>query len=125
MNTSQLRIVGSILLFAVIFVCGYWLSRAGKPYSVVVLAVHKLVSVAALVFLVVTLIQANKAAALSAAELTAGIVAGLFFISLVVTGGLLSTEKEMPAIVLSLHQITPYLTVLSTAVSLYLLWKRE
>jgi hypothetical protein len=45
----------------------------------------------------------------------------LFFAGNVATGGLLSTDKTMPAVILKLHQITPYLTVLSTAVTLYLL----
>ena len=33
----------------------------------------------------------------------------------------MSVDKTMPALVLRLHQLTPYLTVLSTAGTLYLL----
>jgi hypothetical protein len=109
------------LVFIVIFASGYWLSRAGKPYSVVVLTVHKLISLAAVVLLVITMAQAQRVATLSALELIAGVVTGLFFIALMATGGLLSSDKEMPAVVLRLHQIAPYLTVLAAAVTLYLL----
>ena len=41
-----------------------------------------------------------------------------------VTGGLLSMDKTMPAVIRRLHQVTPYLTVLSTAATLYLLSRR-
>lgn len=35
------------------------------------------------------------------------------------TGGLLSTNKVMPDVVLRLHQVTPFLTVIATAVAFY------
>lgn len=121
MNADQLRIVVAGLFFVVIFGSGYWLSRAGKPYSVIVLTVHKLISLAVVVFLVITMIQSNRVAALGAMELVAGAVTGLFFLSLFATGGLLSGGEQMPVIVSRLHRIAPYLTVLSTAATLYLL----
>lgn len=122
---DAISIVVAGLVFIVIFASGYWLSRAGKPYSVIVLTVHKLISLAAVVFLVVAMIQANRVAALSALELIAGVVTGLFFLALMATGGLLSTDKQMPVVVLRLHQIAPYLTVLAAAVTLYLLRSRR
>lgn len=87
----------------------------------VVLTIHKLIAVAAFVLLVVIMVRSNRATALSAIELTAGVVAGLLFLSLIITGGLLSSDNPMPAVVLKLHQIAPYLTVLFTGVTLYLL----
>jgi hypothetical protein len=121
MDADQLRIVGAGLVFVVIFVSGYWLSRAGKPYNVIALAVHKLISLAAVVLLVIVMIQSNRIAALGAIEIVAGAVTGLFFLGLIATGGLLSSDRQMPALVLRLHQIVPYLTVLSAAATLYLL----
>ena len=112
------------LIFVVIFASGYWLSRAGKPYNVIVLTVHKLISLAAVVFLVIFMIQSNRVAALSAMELVAGVATGLFLLGLMVTGGLLSVDKQMPPVVLRLHQIAPYLTVAAAAVALYLLQGR-
>jgi hypothetical protein len=35
------------------------------------------------------------------------------------TGALLSTEREQPAVVLALHRITPFVTILLTAATLY------
>jgi succinate dehydrogenase/fumarate reductase cytochrome b subunit len=103
-----------------IFLSGFWLTRSGKPYNAIVLTVHKLISAAAVVFLVVTMVQVNKAARLNAGELAASVVTGLFFIGTFATGALLTADKPMPAVVLWLHRITPFLTVLASAATLYL-----
>ena len=121
---NAISMVSAGLVFVIIFTSGYWLSRAGKPYNVIVLTVHKLISLVAVVFLVITMIQSHRVAALSVLELVAGVVTGLFFLSLIATGGLLSGDKQMPTIVSRLHQIAPYLTLFSTAITMYLLQSR-
>jgi len=121
MGIDQTRIIGTGLLYLFIFISGFWLSKSGKPYSVILLTIHKLISLAAVVFLAITIHRINQVARLSTAELIAGVVTGLFFLDAIVSGGLLSTDKPMPVVVLRMHQITPLLTVLSTAVTLYLL----
>jgi hypothetical protein len=123
MSTNQYRFVVAGLFFLLLLLSGYWLGRSGKPYSTIVFTIHKLVSLAAIVLLGVTVYRINRAGALSAIELLAAIVTGLFFLGTMVTGSLLSIpiDKAMPAIVHKLHQVTPYLTVLSTATTLYLL----
>ena len=121
MSIDQTRIVGTGLFYLFIFISGFWLSRSGKPYNGIVLTIHKLISLAAVVFLAITIHRINQVAQLSAIELTAGVVTGLFFLGTIITGGLLSVDKPMPVVVLRMHQITPFLTVLSTAATLYLL----
>jgi len=123
MNTNPMKVVSMGAGFLFIILSGYWLSRSGKPYSTIVFTVHKLVALAAIVLLGVTIYRINQAGALSAVEVLAAIVTGLFFLGTMGTGGALSipSDKAMPAIVHKLHQVTPYLTVLSTAVTLYLL----
>ena len=124
MGTNELRVVGIGLFFLLIFPSGIWLSRSGKPYHVIIFNVHKLIALAAVVFLAITTYQINQAAQLSAIELIAGVVTGLLFVGTMITGGLLSTGKPMPAAILTMHRITPFLSVLSTAVTLYLLLSR-
>jgi hypothetical protein len=119
MGTTQSIIAGAGLFFLFIFLSGIWLSHSGKPLNVIILTIHKLISLAAVVFLIITIYQINQVANLNTIELTAGVVTGLFFLSTIISGGLLSTGKPMPAAILTLHQITPFLTVLSTAVTLY------
>jgi len=125
MSTTQLRVVGAGLFFLFIFLSGIWLSNSGKPLNVIILTIHKLIALAAVVFLVMTTYQINQVAKLSATELIASVVTGLFFLGTIISGGLLSTGKPMPAAILTMHQIIPFLTVLSTAVTLYLLVSRK
>ena len=110
-----------VLLFLGIFVSGLWLSRLGKPFNVILLTVHKLVSVAAVVLLVLTVYRVTWDVALGATDWFAVALTGLFFLGTIATGGLLSADRPMPAAVLTLHRITPFLTVLTTAATLYLL----
>ena len=121
MSTSQLWIVGAVLFCLLVFLSGFGLSRSGKPYNQVILTLHKLVSLAGAILLIIILYRTSRVAPLNAAELAAGVVTGLFILGLFVTGGLLSIDKPMPAVVSRLHHLTPYLAVLSTAVTLYLL----
>jgi hypothetical protein len=121
MSTIQLRVGSAGVIFLLILLSGFWLSSSGKPIHGLLLTMHKLISLAAGILFVMTLYQIHQVAKLSALELTAALVTGLFFIGAMITGALLSTGKPMPAGVLRLHQITPYLIALFTAVTLYLL----
>ena len=125
MSATQLRIVSTGLFFLFIFLSGYWLSHSGKPLNVIILTIHKSIGLAAGVFLVLTVYRIHQVAPLSPIEITAIVVTVLFFAGNVATGGLLSTDKPTPAAILKMHQITPFLTVLSTAVTLYLLLGRK
>jgi ABC-type multidrug transport system permease subunit len=69
--------------------------------------------------------QVNQAAALRVMEWIAGAITGLCFLGLIISGGLVSIEKPMPAILLTMHRILPFLTVFSTAVTLFLLIGRN
>lgn len=125
MSNNQLVFVVTGLFFLFIFVFGYWLGHTGKPFNVVIFTVHKLLSVAAVVFLVIVIYKRNQAIPLSAIELIVVVVTGLFFLGNIITGGLLSIDKPMPLVILRMHQIIPYLTVCSTAAMLYLLLIRK
>jgi hypothetical protein len=121
MGTTELRIVGTGLFFLLIFLSGFWLSRTGKPYSVITLTIHKLIGLAAGVFLVMTVYRIHQVVPLGPVEITAIVVTVLFFAGTVATGGLLSTDKPMPAAISMMHKLFPYPTVLSTVATLYLL----
>jgi hypothetical protein len=125
MTTNHFRILYTIAFFLLIFVSGFGLSRSGRPYGVLLLTVHKLLSVGAVVFLTVVIVRVNRSVGLSSAELIAAVITGLLFIGTIATGGLLSTAKPMPELVHRLHQVTPFLTLVSMAATLYLLFKRK
>jgi uncharacterized membrane protein YcgQ (UPF0703/DUF1980 family) len=110
MDANFFAIVIISTLFLFIFLSGYFLSRSGKPFNVPVLTIHKLLSLAALIYLSTRVVRVP----LNSLKIGLVTAAGLFFVSAIISGGLLSTDKPMPAIVHRIHQIIPYLTVLST-----------
>jgi len=125
MGITQLKIAVTGLGFVLIFLSGYWLNRMGQPFSLVVLAIHKLIAVATIATLVVTVLRINKIAPLGQAEWIACIAATVFFVATIASGGWLGAVKNMPAVVRMLHRILPFLTALSTAAFLYLLFRRR
>lgn len=125
MNILQLRFVNTGLFFLLILASGLWLRHSGKPYSAILFNVHKLIGLAVFIFLIVNISRMNRGTPLSALELTACVASGLLFVATIVSGGLVSIDKSWPTFVPILHKLLPYLTMLSTAVSLYLLFRQK
>lgn len=125
MSMHYIRIAGTGLLFLFIFLSGIWLSNSEKPLNVIILTIHKLLSLTMVVFLVTIMYQIHQVAKLSAIESTAGVVTSVLFLGTIISGGLLSTGKPTAAAILTMHQVTSVLTVLSTVVTLYLLLSRK
>jgi hypothetical protein len=130
MGTTQVKYVSAGLFFLFIFLSGFWVSRSGKPYNVLIFTIHKLIGLGTGVFLVMTVYRIHQAAALNPLEITAIVITVLLFVFTVAAGGLLSVEaegglKNFPPSARQtfarVHKLSPYLIVLSTAVTLYLL----
>jgi hypothetical protein len=117
-SKSIILVIGLIFIF--IFLTGFWVRSDGKPYSSIILTIHKLISLAAGVALGIALFRLNQAAGLSSQVLTVVLVSGVLFVITVLSGGIWSIEKEIPMVVLRLHRVSPFLTALSTGVMLYL-----
>lgn len=119
MDTTAKAIIAG-LFFLLVFLSGIWLSRKGRPLNAAISAVHKLVSLAAGIFLLMTIYQRNQVLPLGATEWIAIVVTGLCFLGTVASGGLLSSDKPAPVALLRVHQIVPVLTLLSSTATLYL-----
>ncbi len=118
---TKIVITGAFFLF--IFLFGFVLSRAGKPYPVLLFNIHKLIALGALVYLAVTVYNLSRVAPLSPAMIVLVVFTGLCFVVTIVAGGLLNIDKS-PAFLAVIHRFSPYLTLLSTAAALYLLLSR-
>lgn len=127
MNNSQLRVVGAGVAFLIMFLSGFWLNRTGKPYGTLVFTIHKLIGVGIAIWLFVTVRQIHQTIPLNTFEIVAVLVAAVFFIATVTTGSLLSIplSRPMPDIVSRLNKVLPYFTLLSTAITIYLLQNRS
>jgi len=118
------------IFFLFIFLSGFWLSRSGKPYNGIIFNIHKLIGLATGIFLIATVYRTHQATPLSVDQITAIVVNTLLFFLTIVAGGLLSVAAEgelknvnqtVRTAISVVHKISPYLVVLSTAVTLYLL----
>jgi hypothetical protein len=125
MNTSQSQYAYTGLFLLFILVSGFLVSRGGKPYGIAIFTVHKLIGIAAGVYLGVLVYNAHQRAPLAGAEVAVVVVTILLFVGTVIAGGLLSTDEVMPPVVSLIHRIFPYLIVISTIVSVYLLQNRK
>lgn len=127
MNNNLLSVISIGTGFLIMFFSGFGLNRTGKPYGMLIFTIHKLIGLGMGILLFTMVRQANQTTQLSPMEIAAVAVTILSFIATVTTGSLLSipASKPMPEIVSKLNKIFPYITVLSTSVTLYLLLTRK
>ena len=125
MGTTQWVVAGAGLFFLLIFLTGIWLRRSGKPYSALVFNIHKLIGLAAGVLLIITVYRMHQVAALGPLEIAAVVVTALLLAGTAAVGSLLSFDSPMPAAISIMNRFLPYLAVLPTAVTLYLLLSRR
>ena len=121
MSTLNSNLIVTGVFFIFIFLSGFWLKNTGKPYSMLIITLHKLIALAAGIYLGRTVYRIHQETPLNTARVVVVAVTVLLFVVNVATGSLLSAEKPMPQIVSSLNKYIPYLTVISTAVMVYLL----
>jgi len=121
MLVNPLTALAGAALFVAIFALGFLLRRSGKPYSGLVLTGHKLISLAVLILLVLTVYRVNQAAPLDTAALVAVVLTGVFFVTAIISGGLVSIDRPTPSIVRALHWATPFLTIAGVAATSFLL----
>jgi hypothetical protein len=117
----QSKLISTGLFFLFIILSGFWVSRAGRPYSVLLVTIHKLIGLAAGVYLGLTVYRTFKVAPLTPLQIAVIVITVLLFAVNVATGSLLSTNKPMPETVSLINRFFPYLTAVSTGIMLYLL----
>lgn len=120
MSMANSVLTSTILFSFFIFVSGFWLSRTGKPYSTLSITIHKLTGLFAGVLLSIYILRLYQAGQLGTLEVLAAIVTSLLFLSLAATGGLLSSGKTIPIMLSTVHKIFPYLTLVSSAFTVFL-----
>jgi hypothetical protein len=113
------------LFFLFMILSGFWLHRSGRPFSTLILTIHKLISVGAVVYLAITIFRIHQVAPLAPLEIVVCAVAAVSFVSLIATGGILAAAKMANPVIFKIHQFVPYLAALSTAATLFLVLVRK
>ena len=125
MNTTMTKLIAAGVLSVLTLLSGVWLSHSGKPYSTAIFTIHKLIAVATVVVIGMNIVNLYKSLDIRSFVMLLMIaISALFFLSLIVTGGLLSLDV-LPQVALRIHQVTPLLAVAASGVALYLLMSNQ
>ena len=110
-------------LFVPTIATGYLMRGSNGNPNDGLLTVHKLSTVSNLVLLDASVLKKRKTTSLSWIESFAAITMNISFVTTITTGGLQSVDRTMPGWINTFHQITPWITILSSGALLYLLNK--
>jgi hypothetical protein len=120
MGAIQARALGVIFSLLIIFLSGFWLSYAGKPFGGAAGFIHKFISLAAVILLINLAVHAHHAARLSGVERTVCVLAVLLFVAAIASGGVVMAGASMRSAIVA-HRVVPYLVFLATVTAIWLL----
>jgi hypothetical protein len=125
MNATTTKLIAAGVLSIFTLLSGVWLSHSGKPYSTAIFTIHKLIAVATVIVIGMSIVNLYKSLDIRTFVLVLVIaISAVFFLSLAVTGGLLSLDI-LPQVALKIHQMVPLLAMAASAMTLYLLMSRQ
>ncbi|MDX1416813.1 MAG: hypothetical protein R3293_21605 [Candidatus Promineifilaceae bacterium] len=107
--------------FVLTVISGVALSRTGRPLNSAIFTIHKLAAVGTIILIAIAVFNLGRSVGIQRSALLIILVTGLFFISLVVSGALLSFDKLALLPVLRIHQIAPLLALVFSLITVYLL----
>ena len=119
--TSKLLAAGILFLFTLI--SGMIVSSSGRPFSIGLVTVHKLIAVGTIVLIGMAVNQLYKTVDGKAfIEMSVLVISGILFLALIATGALLTREEmQLPEIILNIHKVVPLLALVSSTITVYLL----
>lgn len=118
-TTSKYIVPGILFLFT--FTFGFWLSRLGKPYNGLVFNLHKLVALAAVVFIVIQTYNQIKGVGIQPVFLVLAAVCILCIIALFATGALMSIGNLPYTPLLTIHKVALVVLPLAAMGMVYVL----
>jgi hypothetical protein len=114
------RLINPILGFLLTVIFGLWLSRRGKPYGGLLFNVHKLIALATVILAGMAIYQKLKEMDVVTLVLALLVIASLSVIALFVSGALMSAGKGEYRIMKLIHNVSPFVLVLTVGCTVYL-----
>jgi hypothetical protein len=110
------------LLFLFTLISGVWLSHSGKPLSVAIITIHKLIALATVIVIAPNIYPIYKATEFQTfVEPALVVIIGLLTLALFISGAFLSRSHPLPEAILRIHQVAPLLALAFSAMTIYLL----
>lgn len=107
------------ILFLAALASGVWLSHSGKPLNPVILTIHKLIALAAVIVSSLVIYNLIKNAEFQFFIVASIVVIGLGVLALFVTGALMSSDKPVNEILLTIHKVAPFLSAVAMVVTIF------
>ena len=125
MTITQKFIVTGLLLLATL-ATGIWLGQLGKPLNSPLSGIHKLLSLAWVIFTAIYIYRAARLIELSAAHFAVIAILGVSMVALIASGSLLTVPNLATAAWLAVHRIATAFAVAAFAFSarLFMLGKQ-
>lgn len=117
--TEVWRYIVPLVAAAVVFATGFVLTRSGQPYSVSLLALHKLVDLGAIIFIGWIVVTALQSGALHAVDWALVAAALILAIATLATGGLVSARESAVTWITLVHRWLPWPLALVAAAAVY------
>lgn len=123
MDTITSKLIAAGILFLLTLISGVILSRSGRPFSIGLVTLHKLIAAGTVVLIGMAVNQLYKTVDGKAfIEMSVMVISTILFLALIATGALLTREEmQLPEVVLSIHKLAPLLALVSSATTVYLL----
>jgi len=115
-----LKLIINSLIFISAIASGIWLSKLGQPYKPLAFNIHKLLSVAFIIYSFILIKNIIKSVpGTNLLWILIGLCA-VFAVILIITGGILSVNQNAKTYILILHKITRSLILISLSSWFYL-----
>lgn len=123
METITTKLIAAGILFILTLISGVIVSNSGRPLSIGLVTVHKLIAAGTVVVIGMAVNQFYKSAdGKLFIELSVIVISGILFLALIASGALLTREEmQLPGLVLKAHQVAPLLALASSTATIYLL----
>lgn len=119
------KIIVSGLLIALIIVTGIWLTGLGRPLNTALFTVHKLIALGFVVFTSILVINLLKQTPMTPLVMVFITICALSVIALFATGAILSAEKPLSRLLVTIHAAAPVVMVIASAALFYLLTRKK
>ena len=117
------KLIGIGVLFILVIITGFYITREGKPYNSALFNTHKLIALAGTVLIGILIYKLQQGMELSLFVGTLLTIAGVMFLLLIVSGGLLNLEISFSKILKWIHRIVTGMAIIITTLLFYLLIK--
>lgn len=115
----DLRFIITIVIFILTLVFGFWLSNSGKPYNGVLFNIHKLLALAVVILMTISIYNLFEITNIQILHVILIFMAILGVAAMFFSGAMLSTEKLRYEVILAIHKIATVLLVLVVAAMVY------